>query len=57
MSLDISKLTPQQLDQFLHLQAIVDRQATAAAKIVAYRAYYSGEHPVLLNRSAPPPPT
>ena len=48
--LDISKLTPAQLDQFLHLQGIVDRQANEAAKIVAYRAYYDGEHPVLLTR-------
>lgn len=47
---DISKLTPVQLDRFLHLQALVDRQAADAAKIIAYRAYYDGEHPVLLTR-------
>ena len=47
--IDVSKLTPQQVDQFLHLQALVDRQAADASKIIAYRAYYSGEHPVLLT--------
>jgi hypothetical protein len=47
---DISKLTPAQLDQFLHMQALIDRQANEAAKIIAYRAYYDGEHPTLLTR-------
>ena len=47
---DISKLTPAQLDRFLHLQSLVDRQANEADKILAYRAYYDGEHPVLLTR-------
>jgi len=47
---DISKLTPAQLDRFLHLQSLVDRQANDADKILAYRAYYDGEHPVLLTK-------
>lgn len=45
----IDKLTPEQLERFLHLQSIVDRQEAAAKKVVAFREYYSGDHPVLLT--------
>lgn len=48
--IDITKLSPADLERFIHMQAIVDRQDAAAAKIRAYRAYYDGEHPVLLTK-------
>lgn len=48
--IDINKLTPQQLDRYIHLQAFIDRQATAAAKVRSGRDYYNGEHPVLLTQ-------
>jgi hypothetical protein len=47
--IDISKLTPQQLERFIHLQALVERQAKANDRVRALRAYYDGEHPVLLT--------
>lgn len=50
MSIDISKLSPEQLERFIHLQSIVDRQAADAAKIREYRKYYDGDHPVLLTQ-------
>ena len=50
MSIDISKLTPEQLETYLHMQAIVDRQAADAEKVLALRDYYDGAHPVLLTR-------
>lgn len=48
--IDISKLTPEQLERFLHMQAIIDRQASDAAKVRTYRAYYDGDHPVFLTQ-------
>ena len=48
--IDIGKLTPAELDRFLHLQSIVDRQATAQNKVRALRDYYAGNHPVLLTK-------
>lgn len=50
MSIDISKLSPEQLERFIHLQSLVDRQAQAAAKVREYRRYYNGDHPVLLTQ-------
>jgi hypothetical protein len=47
--IDISRLTPTQLDRFIHLQSVLDRQAKDAAKVRALRKYYDGEHPVLLT--------
>ena len=47
---DIMALTPQQLERFIHLQAIVDRQADDAARVRAYRDYYAGNHPILLSK-------
>ena len=35
MGIALDRLTPEQLDRFLHLQAIVDRQQDAAAKVRA----------------------
>ena len=49
MGIALDRLTPEQLDRFLHLQAIVDRQQDAAAKVRAARAYYDGDHPVMLT--------
>lgn len=49
MGIALDRLTPEQLDRFLHLQAIVDRQQEAAAKVRAARAYYDGDHPVMLT--------
>lgn len=50
MSIDISKLSPDQLERFIHLQSLVDRQQAAAQKVQACRDYYKGEHPVLLTQ-------
>ena len=47
---DIMKLTPEQLTQFIHLQALVDRKANNDARVLALRAYYDGEHPVMLTQ-------
>jgi hypothetical protein len=48
--IDITLLTPQELDRFLHLQSIVDRQAKASARVRALRAYYDGDHPIMLTQ-------
>ena len=48
--IDVMALTPQQLERFIHMQALVDRQASAAERIKALRLYYSGEHPVMLTK-------
>lgn len=48
--IDISKLSPSELDRFLHLQAIVDRQKEAQETVKALRDYYYGNHPVLLTQ-------
>lgn len=45
----IDKLTPEQLDRYIHLQSIVARQETTQAKVRAYRSYYDGDHPVYLS--------
>lgn len=50
MSFDISRLTSIQLEQYLHMQAIVDRQEDAAEKVILFRDYYDGVHPVLLTK-------
>jgi len=48
--MDIMKLTPIQLDRFLHVQSIVGRQEADAAKVRDLRAYYDGDHPVMLTQ-------
>jgi hypothetical protein len=48
--IDITLLTPTQLETFIHLQGIVSRQENAAARIRALRDYYKGEHPVMLTK-------
>jgi len=47
--LDTFRLTPEQLERYIHMQSLVDRQQAAADKVKALRAYYSGEHPVMLT--------
>lgn len=49
MAIDLSKLTPSQLDTYIHIQAVISRQAEAAAKVKSLRAYYDGDHPVMLT--------
>lgn len=49
MSMAIDKLTPEQLDRYIHMQSIVERQQAAAEKTRALRAYYGGEHPIMLT--------
>ena len=48
--IDISKLSPVQLERFIHMQGLVDRQANEAAKVRALREYYKGEHPIMLTK-------
>ena len=45
----IDKLSPEQLERFLHIQSIIDRQEDAARRVVAYGDYYDGRHPILLT--------
>ena len=48
--IDIMALSPVQLERFIHMQGIVDRQANEAAKVRALRDYYKGEHPIMLTK-------
>ena len=48
--IDLTKLTPDQLNQFIHLQSLISRQADAAARVRDIRHYYDGEHPVYLTQ-------
>ena len=47
--IDITLLSPAQLERFLHMQAVTDRQGNAAAEVRALREYYAGDHPVYLT--------
>ena len=47
--IDLSRLTPEQLDKFLHMQSIIARQGEVAARVRALRDYYDGVMPVLLT--------
>lgn len=49
MTIDLMKLTPEQLDRFIHLQSIVARQQGESERIRALRDYYKGDHPVFLS--------
>jgi len=49
MTIDLSKLTPPQLDKFIHVQSIMAGQAEAAALINTLRDYYDGLHPIYLS--------
>ena len=48
--IDIMALSPAQLERFIHMQGLVDRQANEAAKVRALRDYYKGEHPIMLTK-------
>ena len=48
--IDIMRLSPVQLERFIHMQALVDRQANDAARVRSLRNYYAGEHPILLTQ-------
>jgi len=48
--IDVFKLTPEQLERFIHVQALVDRQVIAAERVRVLRLYYSGEHPTMLTK-------
>jgi hypothetical protein len=50
MGIALDKLTPTDLERFIHMQALVDRQDEAAAHVRSYRKYYDGDHPVFLTR-------
>lgn len=47
--MDILKLSNQELNRFIRLQAIHDRQQAAAEKVRVLRAYYYGDHEVPLT--------
>lgn len=49
MLVDIMKLSPSDLERYIHLQAIVAGQEDATARVRAARDYYRGEHPVFLT--------
>ncbi len=49
MAIALDKLGSADLERYLHMQAIVAGQEKAAAKVLALRAYYDGEHPVMLS--------
>lgn len=48
--IDWFRLTPQQLDQFIYQQSLVERDKARGERIQALRAYYDGDHPVLLTQ-------
>lgn len=47
--IDIMRLTPEQVERFIHLQSIVDRQAIDRETLRRQRDYYDGNHEVLLS--------
>lgn len=47
--IDITRLSPEQLDRFIHIQSKIARQEEDAEKVCAARDYYKGEHPVMLT--------
>lgn len=49
MAIDLSKLTPAQLDKFIHIQSILAGQKEAAALVNTLRDYYDGYHPIYLS--------
>lgn len=49
MAIDLTLLSPQQLDKFIHVQSIVAGQAEAAAIVNTLRDYYDGFHPIYLS--------
>lgn len=47
--IDPTRLTPAELERFIHMQALVERQDADATKVRSLREYYAGVHPVLLT--------
>lgn len=48
--IDITRLSPEQLDRFIHIQSVIARQQVDADKVKAARDYYAGNHPVMLTQ-------
>ena len=48
--IDITRLSPAELDRFIHIQSVIARQQEDADKVKAARDYYSGNHPVMLTQ-------
>lgn len=48
--IDLLKLSPVELEKFFHIQSLLWRQQSDAAKIRVLRDYYSGSMPVLLTQ-------
>lgn len=49
MALDLTLLSRGQLDQFIYLQSLISRQNNEAKRVIDLRAYYDGDHPILLT--------
>jgi hypothetical protein len=47
--IDISKLTPTQLERLLHMEGLIAGQKDQAAKVRSLRDYYDGIHPSMLT--------
>lgn len=47
--IDYSKLSPAQVERFIHIQSIIGRQKEASDKVRDFRSYYDGTHPTLLT--------
>ena len=47
--IDYTKLSPQQMERFIHIQSIIGRQKEASDKVRDFRNYYDGNHPTLLT--------
>lgn len=48
--IDITRLSPEQLDRFIHIQSKIARQEEESEKVCAARDYYAGNHPVMLTQ-------
>jgi hypothetical protein len=48
--IDITRLSPAELDRFIHIQSVIARQQEDADKVKAARDYYKGDHPVMLTQ-------
>jgi hypothetical protein len=48
--IDISKLSPLDVERFIHMQGQIYRQEVEAAKVRDARSYYDGDHPIPLTK-------
>ena len=48
--IDITRLSPAELDRVIHIQSVIARQQEDADKVKAARDYYKGDHPVMLTQ-------